>query len=114
MSFLYPDNELFFPHKSVSRLQDIRDQKWRELVVRIARLPEHHEESLAFALMMIRICGCLNCNPGSHKARFGCAICGQRAISKFKGTDSQLMQQFRKAREDVKRFKKRSKAKRVA
>ncbi len=104
MQYFYQKTELLFPHKSVAALGDCSNAKWKELVVRVALLPEVHEDSLAFSLMMIRLCGCLKCNPGSYKASLGCARCAQRVIRMTKGSDSLLLQRFRKARRDVLRY----------
>ena len=78
---MYPRSELLFPHRCVSALRRLRDRPWQELVERIAKLPETHEDSLAFSLMMIKLCNCLKCDLGSYKASLGCCACAQRAIN---------------------------------
>lgn len=93
--------EILFPHKSVSALMSARNGKWRDLTKRIASLPEDHPDSLAFALMMIRQCSCLDCNPDRYKALMGCAACAKRTLATFKGTDEALVKQFQKARAEV-------------
>ena len=93
--------EILFPHKSVSSLMGIRNGKWRELTKRVAGLPEDHPDSLAFSLMMIRQCSCLDCNPDRYKALMGCAACAKRTLATYKGTDEALIKQFQKARGEV-------------
>jgi hypothetical protein len=93
--------EILYPHKSTAALTGLRDQKWRELARRIASLPEDHPDSLAFSLMMMRQCDCLNCNPDRYKALMGCSACARRTISAVKGSDETLLRAYRKAREDV-------------
>ncbi len=96
--------EILFPHKSASALAGLRDSKWRELAKRVAALPEDHPDSLAFCLMMIRQCDCLDCNPDRYKALMGCSACGKRTISAFKGPDDGLLRAFRQARSEVLRY----------
>ena len=104
MRYFYQKTEILFPHKSVVALRDMRDGEWRELVHRVASLPEVHKDSLAFSLMMIRLCGCLRCNPGSYKASLGCSACARRTIRILKIPNSMLLQRFRKARADMERY----------
>ncbi|MFN2155488.1 MAG: hypothetical protein ACK2UX_09665, partial [Anaerolineae bacterium] len=61
---------------------------------RIAKLPDTHEDSLAFALMMVKLTGCLNCDLDSYKASLGCCTCAKRAINAFKGSDKALLRKF--------------------
>jgi len=101
---MYPKNEIMFPHKSVPALRSLRGPEWQALVDRVASLPETHEDSLAFCLMMIRVCECLNCDLGSYKASLGCNTCARRAVGSAKVTDEMLLQEFERAREDVARY----------
>ncbi len=96
--------EILFPHKRVSALSNLREVKWRELTKRVATLPEDHPESLAFCLMMIKQCGCLDCNPDRYKALMGCSACGKRTILAYKGADDNLVRAFKQARNEVSRF----------
>ncbi len=96
--------EILFPHKSVNSLSSLREVKWRELTKRIATLPEDNPDSLAFCLMMIKQCGCLDCNPDRYKALMGCSACGKRTILAYKGADDNLVRAFKQARNEVSRF----------
>lgn len=91
-----------FPHESVPFLKELRDESWAELVDRIAVLPETEEQSLAFQLMMIRICGCLRCT--NYKASLGCTVCSQRAVRNSKAPSGALLRWFSKAEEEVLAF----------
>ncbi len=93
--------EILFPHKSVGTLSSVRNGKWRELVKRVATLPEDHPDSLAFSLMMIRQCDCLDCNPDRYKALMGCSACAKRTVGSYKGADDGLLKAFQKARAEV-------------
>jgi hypothetical protein len=105
MKTVYFRTELLFPHESVPSLLDAGDQQWQSLVEWVADLPEIHEDALSFSLMMIRLCGCLRCNPGSYKASLGCSACGRRTIGMVRESeDGSLMSHFYRAREDLKRY----------
>lgn len=91
-----------FPHESVPFLKDMRDESWAELVERITELSETDEESLAFQLMMIRVCGCLRCT--NYKASLGCTVCSQRAVRNSKAPSGALLRWFAKAQEEVQAF----------
>jgi hypothetical protein len=104
MKTVYFRAELLFPHDSVPALMEVGDGRWRSLVRRISDLPDTDEDALAFSLMMIRLCGCLRCNPGSYKASLGCSACGRRIIGMNKETDDALIAHFHKAREDLLRY----------
>ncbi|MDW8102579.1 MAG: hypothetical protein RMK30_06855 [Anaerolineae bacterium] len=67
-------------------------------------MPETHEESLAFSLLIIRLCNCLNCNLGSYKASLGCVTCAKRAVIGFKESDEALLKLFEQARREVAEF----------
>ncbi|NLE76973.1 MAG: hypothetical protein GX605_09510 [Chloroflexi bacterium] len=101
---MYPKNEIMFPHKSIASLRMLRGPEWQALADRVAKLPETDEESLAFCLMLIRICECLNCDLGSYKASLGCNTCARRAAGSTKANDADLLEQFARARQDVARY----------
>jgi len=98
---MYSRTEILFPHRSISALKGLKGSRWQELVERVAALPETHEDSLAFSLMMIKLCDCVNCDLGSYKASLGCSTCARRTISAIKGSDTILMRHFEKAKEEV-------------
>ena len=104
MKTVYFRAELLFPHESVAALAEVGNGEWKTLVKRIADLPETDEDSLAFSLMMIRLCGCLRCNPGSYKASLGCSACGRRIIGMNKESDEDLIDYFDEAKVDLLRY----------
>lgn len=96
--------ELFFPHRLVHHLRDLGGPQWRDLVDRVSRLPDTHEDSLAIRLMVIRTSGCIKCHVGSYKAGLGCVVCAQRAMRGLNSTDAALMRRFNRARAEVRKF----------
>ncbi|PJF21480.1 MAG: hypothetical protein CUN56_10885 [Phototrophicales bacterium] len=101
---MYTDNELLFPYDAISSLKDLRGAQWSELVERVATLDEHHEEVLAFMLMMIRLNGCLSCETDSYRAMRGCVACAHQTLRRFKGTDQELFALFEQALHDIRVF----------
>jgi hypothetical protein len=99
-----PRTELLFPPRLIPDLKNLRGEEWRNLVERIAALPETDPETLAFCLMMIRLNACLGCVSGSYRFMRGCELCAQQTISRFQGTDEELIELFYKAKEDLERY----------
>ena len=101
---MYTNNEILFPHHVIPALKKLRGPKWQALIERIAKLPETHEESLAFMMMMIRLDGCMACETDSYRAMRGCAACALQTLRRYKGEDDELITQFSGALEEVKKF----------
>ncbi|WP_119068615.1 hypothetical protein [Aggregatilinea lenta] len=101
---MYTNNELMFPHYAIPRLRDARGGSWASLIDRLSTLPETHEEVLAFMLVMIRLNGCLPCETDSYRAMRGCSMCTLQTLRRFKGTDDELLQMYRDALADMRRY----------
>lgn len=101
---MYTNNEILFPHHVIPSLRKLRGPKWRALVERIIKLPETHEETLAFMMMMIRVNGCMACETDSYRAMRGCMACAQQTLRRYKGDDEELLAEFEKALEDVRAY----------
>jgi hypothetical protein len=101
---MYTENSLMFPHRAIPSLRKLRGSKWQSLVERIMKLPECHEETLAFMLMMIRINGCMGCETDSYRAMRGCTACAVQTLRRYKGDDDELLQAFEEALEDIRNF----------
>ena len=98
---MYPKAELLFPPRLIASLRELRGPEWAAQVERVAKLPETDAESLAFALMMIRLDGCVKCHEGSFKYMRGCQLCATQTVMQFKGTDADLLELYQKARRDI-------------
>ncbi len=105
---MYTSNELLFPHHVIPSLKKLRGPEWRALVERVLSLPETHEETLAFMLMMIRLNGCMACETDSYRAMKGCAACALQTLRRYKGDDAELLEQYRQALDDVRDFARHS------
>lgn len=101
---MYTDNELMFPHYVIPTLRNLRGPEWAKLVDRVSKLPETHEETLAFMLMMVRLNGCMACETDSYRAMRGCAACTHQTLRRFKSDDSELIDMFKQALDDIRSF----------
>jgi hypothetical protein len=101
---MYTENALMFPHRAIPSLRRLRGAKWQKLVDRITRLPECHEETLAFMLMMVRLNGCMSCETDSYRAMRGCAACAVQTLRRYKGDDEELIRAFEEALQEVRTF----------
>ncbi len=94
---MYTQNEIMFPRKAIPMLRNMRGPEWQALVEHILTLPETHEETLAFTLMMIRLNGCLECETDSYRAMRGCDLCAIQTLRRFKGNDCDLIELYHDA-----------------
>jgi hypothetical protein len=101
---MYADNELLFPPNIVSHLRRERGEVWRDLVDRVAELPDDHPESLAFSLMMVRLGGCLSCETDSYRAMRGCSSCAKQVLRRYKSSDTELLERYHKALDDIRTY----------
>jgi hypothetical protein len=101
---MYTTNELMFPHKAIATLRNMRGPQWQALIERILGLPETHEETLAFMLMMIRLNGCMECETDSYRAMRGCDACAIQTLRRYKGSDEDLLGHFRQALADIRDY----------
>lgn len=101
---MYAENALFFPRHIIPSLRGLRGEQWANLVDHVAKLPDTHEDVLAFMLMMVRLDGCMCCETDSYRAMRGCGACAHQTLRRFKGTDDDLMEMFAGALSEVQAF----------
>jgi len=101
---MFRNNVFLFPHRITRTLANLRGPKWKELVETVAQKEETDPDALAFQLMMVQLCGCLKCQPGSYKLSLGCQTCASRTVSSLSGSDAALLRRYRKAKEEVNEF----------
>ena len=97
--------EFLFAHWAVPQLKELRGNRWRALVENIARRSETDPDSMAFALTMIRLNGCVNCNVHRYRERGGCAECSRFVLTILsKETEPSLLARFHAAQKEVSAF----------
>jgi hypothetical protein len=55
-------------------------------------------------LMMIRLNGCLECETDSYRAMRGCDACALQTLRRYKGSDSDLLNKFDEALQDIREY----------
>jgi hypothetical protein len=98
---MYPESEILFPYRAIAPLRKERGFEWQELVDQVATQKDGNEDTLAFSLMMIRLCDCLNCDQSSYKASLGCVACARRTVAAEKTSDAMLRQTFENTRQEI-------------
>lgn len=95
------DADIIFPVRVIPALARLRGPAWQELVRMVLSQPEASFEVQVFILMMLRLDGCLNCHANSHRAMLGCTQCATQRISRYKGSDADLLKAYEQARTDL-------------
>ena len=99
--------EFLFAHWAVPYLKGVRGDRWKALVTRIAALPADHPDALAFALMMVRLSGCVQCDARRYRERGGCANCARFVLGTLvKEPEAELLARFHAAKSEVARANK--------
>ncbi len=91
---MYADNEILFPHYAIPALRNLRGQKWRQLIDKIATKRETSVEVIALMSVMIELNGCLPCETDSYRAMRGCTACARQTLRRFKGSDEDLVSAY--------------------
>ncbi len=96
--------EFLFAHWAVPYLKHLRGERWKELVTRVASLAPEHPDALAFALLMVRVNGCVQCDAKRYRERGGCASCARMVLSTLvKEDEAGLLARFRGAQGEIAR-----------
>lgn len=93
--------EIFFPPRLIGDLRNLRGDSWAELVDRAAGLPQNDPARLAFLLLMIRLGGCNTCHADAYWAMQGCARCSRNTITRFRGSDEELLTRYDSAYQEI-------------
>lgn len=93
--------EYLFPSYLIDQLRDLREDEWRQLVDQVNGLPETHPDKLAFMLMMVEVCDCLQCSSTCYKYLRGCSLCATQMVRSFKGSDADLLRMYRTAQQRI-------------
>jgi hypothetical protein len=93
--------EIFFPARLIPELRSLRGESWAELVDRVASLPQNDPARLAFLLLLIRLGGCHTCHADAYWAMQGCARCSRNTITRFRGSDDELLARYETAYQEI-------------
>jgi hypothetical protein len=95
------DTEILFPLRVIPTLRGLRGDDWANLVDRMQKADGQFTDKLAFVLMMVRLGGCVTCSADSFRAMRGCTQCARQTIRRYRGNDSELLEQFEHALKEV-------------
>ena len=98
------DTEVLFPTRVIPTLRSIHGEEWRRLIDRIQSPEAAPSELYAFVLMMVRQCGCVGCNADSFRAMRGCTACAKQTAKRLKGTDREIVDQYRLVLKEVETY----------
>lgn len=98
------DTELMFPLRVAPQLASQRGEKWKGLIDRITAVDANPVDKAAFTLLMVRLGGCQGCSVDSFRGMRGCTACAKQTIRRFRGTDTDLENQFISASNDVEAY----------
>jgi hypothetical protein len=98
------DTEIIYPMRVTPHLRNLRGESWRDLIDQVLASPEASIDHLAFSLLIVRMCNCLNCHTNSYRALRGCTTCAKHAVRRYRETDSSLLQCYDQAYHDVSEF----------
>ncbi len=102
-----PDTEVFFPLRLVPQLRSLRGEVWSKLVDEVGSSEASLAQKGAFVMMMVRIGGCVNCNSDSFRAMRGCSQCAKLTVKRYRGQDSELVEQYRQIQKEVEAYLKK-------
>lgn len=99
------DTEILFPMRVAPNLRDLRGLLWQATVDRACASPDASTEQLAFSLVMIRLAGCLTCEPDSYRATIGCTNCAVATVQRSHPDDKDLVALVEKAKGEIHDFR---------
>lgn len=104
------DTELLFPIRVIPHLKKLRGGEWQSLIDEVMQNEGDPINQAAFVFMMVGMGGCQTCNTHSFRAMRGCTQCGQQTIRRFKGSDLDLIDNYKSAHKEVESYIKKRRA----
>ena len=98
------DTEILFPDRVIPQLRELRGRDWAAVVETAQSAPADHPDRLSFGLLMVRLNGCISCHADSYRAMRGCTTCARNTVTRYKGSDSDLVGEFQAARQTVDQY----------
>jgi hypothetical protein len=98
------DTEVLFPSRVIPSLRSLHGEEWSALVDRICSAESTPAERNAFVMMMVKTCGCVGCNADSFRAMRGCTQCSRQTVRRLRGTDREIIEQYRQVLKEVEAY----------
>lgn len=96
--------DLMFPQRFIPSLLDQRGEAWQSLVEEIQDCKPTDAQKIAFVLMIVKLSGCATCNVDALRALRGCAICARLSVTRYKGSDQNLIAEYILAHQEVESY----------
>lgn len=99
--------EFLFPPRLIPELYDLRGKEWRELIEIISKKEPKSIERIGFELFIVRLNNCVTCHIDSYRSLHGCLRCARQTISRYRGSDQDLIDIYKNAIIEVETYLKR-------
>ena len=97
-----------FPPFVIPSLTKLRGDSWSSFVQEISKKPDNSIETIAFTYMMVKMNNCHTCNSDSFRAMNGCIKCSSQSITRFRGSDSDLLDLYKISVNEVEAYHRKS------
>jgi len=98
------ETDLLFPMRIIPVLGDLRGSDWQKLIARLSDEKTEVNEKIAFTSLVVKLAGCSGCNADSFRAMRGCVQCSRQIIKRYKGTDTELLKNYRECQKEVEAY----------
>ena len=95
------DTEFLFPLRVIPCLSDLRGKEWEKLVEHLSKDKTALNEKIAMTALIVKLAGCAGCNTDSFRAMKGCTQCSRLTIKRYKGSDEELLKNYRECQAEV-------------
>lgn len=82
-------------------MDDLRGPEWKKLIEHLSDDKTDVSEKIAFTSMVVKLAGCSACNADSFRAMRGCTQCSRIILKRFKGSDTELLKNYRECQQEV-------------
>ena len=98
------NSNLIFPQRLIRTLVESRGEEWQKLVRDTLDGCAVQTDQTAFVLTIARLAGCSTCHADALRALRGCTQCARQSVSRYRGSDQELIGLYRQAHRDVLQF----------
>jgi hypothetical protein len=96
--------EFLFPPRLIPELIGLRGNDWQMLIEKIAHEEPRSLERIGFELFIVRLNNCITCHIDSYRSLHGCLKCARQSISRYRGSDQELIGLYNKACAEIENY----------
>ena len=101
------NTDFIFPPHIIPSLAQLRSEDWLSLVDGISNKTNDSIETIAFTYMMVKLNNCQTCNSDSFRAMNGCLVCSSQSISRYRGSDRDLIAIFQSSVDEIRAYQRK-------